>query len=167
MNARDFALKAHGDQMYGDHPYVIHLDDVRRILEYYGVTDKAILTAAYLHDVLEDTEVTAGELAELFGEEVTQIVVRVTDFPAKNRKERHQLTYPQLAKNHKAVTLKLADRIANVIRARELSGNTNSSRLFDMYKKEYPYFRETLYNNKLNHIKMWNFLDYEFGYEHK
>lgn len=69
--AREFAIQAHGDQRYGRMPYSYHLDQVAsklRELEDYGwnVPEEAYVVA-YLHDVLEDTEVTYEELYQKFG----------------------------------------------------------------------------------------------------
>ncbi len=47
--ARDFAIAAHGEQRYGDHPYVFHLDAVAALLAPYGVDAQTI---GYLHDVV-------------------------------------------------------------------------------------------------------------------
>ena len=45
-----YATRAHGDQMYGDLPYIFHLMDVARRVQF------GERVAAILHDVLEDTE---------------------------------------------------------------------------------------------------------------
>lgn len=72
--AREFAIKAHGDQRYGRMPYSYHLDQVAsklRELERCGwyVPEEAYVVA-YLHDVLEDTKVTYEELYQKFGANV-------------------------------------------------------------------------------------------------
>jgi len=60
--AREFAIQKHGDQKYGDQPYVVHLDHVHEVLSrYYPGIMQAYRDAAYLHDVLEDTETTVEE----------------------------------------------------------------------------------------------------------
>jgi (p)ppGpp synthase/HD superfamily hydrolase len=53
---RDLALRYHGEQRYGDHPYGVHLDAVVEILREYG--HEALVPAGYLHDTLEDTDAT-------------------------------------------------------------------------------------------------------------
>ena len=56
--AREFAIKAHGDQMYGDEPYIVHLDEVAGILHEFGIMETIFTNAyivAYLHDTIEDT----------------------------------------------------------------------------------------------------------------
>jgi hypothetical protein len=68
-----------------------------------------------------------------------QSFTRVTSEPGPNRSERHKLTYPKIAAFPDAITVKLADRIANV----EASTRDNPS-LLSMYHSEYPGFRSAL-----------------------
>jgi (p)ppGpp synthase/HD superfamily hydrolase len=56
--AREFAIKAHGEQKYGEFPYSVHLDEVATIAKPYGESAEIV---AYLHDVIEDTSVTKKE----------------------------------------------------------------------------------------------------------
>lgn len=153
MTAREFAIKAHGDQKYGDHPYVTHLDQVHAVLVEFGCVDQDILTAAYLHDILEDTDCNYILLKLSFGERVTLLVNRVTSCPGKNRSERNKATYSETCKYPGAIILKLADRIANVRVSR-----VNAPDKFQMYLKEYPEFRRVLIRNALN-----NTLSYRCG----
>jgi len=55
--SRDYAITAHGEQKYGDKPYIHQLEAVVKILEPYGSEAKLI---GYLHDVAEDTHSTKG-----------------------------------------------------------------------------------------------------------
>ena len=64
--ARAFAVAAHGDQRYGSDPYVVHLSAVRQVLEDFGY-DGDFALAAWLHDTVEDTEVTVVQLEREFG----------------------------------------------------------------------------------------------------
>ena len=50
-DVKNFAANCHTGQMYGGKPYVTHLDDVYNIAKAF-TTDKDILSACYLHDVL-------------------------------------------------------------------------------------------------------------------
>lgn len=93
--ARHFAMGAHREQMYGDKPYVVHLDAVADVLREVGTSDHSRLyDVAYLHDVMEDCGITRATIARLFGDGVAEIVELVTDKPGKNRRERHEATYP-------------------------------------------------------------------------
>lgn len=138
ISARDFAILAHGTQLYNGEPYVVHLDEVVAVLREFGVTDEALISAGYLHDVLEDTEVTRRNVAEIFHRSYG-MVYAVTDSRGANRKERKAATYPKIAAYPGATTLKLADRIANMRRCLI----HNDSRL-QMYRDEYPDFRKAL-----------------------
>jgi (p)ppGpp synthase/HD superfamily hydrolase len=74
----------------------------------------------------------------------------------RNRKERHEKTYPKTAKNPKAVILKLADRIANVT----FSVRSGEDKL-RMYKKEHESFRAILFDGQ--NLDMWERLDALMG----
>jgi len=141
MKAAGFAAEAHGDQMYGEHSYVKHLTDVVAVLHRFGQSNWWILTAAWLHDVLEDTDVTYEQLKEEFGEVVADIVQAVTNEPGENRAERNAKTYPKIKANPHAIVLKLADRIANVESSLE-----SSQFLLKMYRKEWNGFKKALYD---------------------
>lgn len=66
--ATDFAIAAHGDQMYGDKPYLYHLSQVENnVIRVLGVTAFEERIVAVLHDVLEDTDVTFEQLENRFG----------------------------------------------------------------------------------------------------
>lgn len=137
--ARYFAMGSHRNQMYGEHPYVFHLDAVAAVLREVKVSTFSILhQAAYLHDVMEDCGITKETITELFGSMVAELVELVTDKPGKNRRERHELTYPLIALNRRATILKLADRVANV------RASLNDPQRLKMYAKEYARFVELL-----------------------
>lgn len=114
--AKGFAFGAHGQQRYGKAPYSAHLEAVVQVLLSEGfVSNIPLLCAAWLHDVLEDTDFTAQDLMPLFGAQVVDLVVSVTDEPGATRAERKAKTLPKTRKGgSNAVALKLADRIANV-----------------------------------------------------
>lgn len=163
--AREFAVEAHGEQMYGVHPYVYHLDKVADVLKYFSQYNPKIaaiqmIQAAYLHDTLEDTATHYSELKEVFGEEVANLVYDVTDELGKNRRERHAKTYPKTAGNTRAVILKLADRIANV----HCCLTDKDWKTYSMYKNEYQDFREALFRPTASVVfdgynEMWRHLD--------
>ena len=168
--ARNFAKKAHGEQKYGQHPYVHHLDRVADTLRQYGWTGDAVTPlaiAAYLHDVLEDTNVTAEQLRAEFGEEATRLVEVVTKLPGYTRKESNPIVLPRIARaGIEAVALKLADRIANVNSCYE----TKNGALLFMYHREHPFFVRCLRYDEHGrprfdglHAEMWDELDGLFG----
>lgn len=110
--ARDFAIIAHGDQMYGETPYIHHLDAVAAVVKLWGFQGD-ILRAAYLHDVIEDTSVSGEQLAATFGRRVADIVWAVTG-EGGTRDERMDSIYAKVSRHGAAAVVKLADRIANI-----------------------------------------------------
>ncbi|MEL6178386.1 MAG: HD domain-containing protein [Myxococcota bacterium] len=145
---RTFALDAHGDQRYGQHTYIYHLDRVVEVLERHGYPSSMVLdldqrpdrliAAGYLHDVLEDTEVDYATLTRAFGSAVADLVLAVTNTPG-TRRQRKEATYARISSHPDGPELKLADRIANV----EESIRTGSS-LLKMYRREWPEFEQRL-----------------------
>jgi guanosine-3',5'-bis(diphosphate) 3'-pyrophosphohydrolase len=159
-NAAKFAVRAHGDQKYGEEfPYALHLQAVESVLIRFGVTDEVLLAAGWLHDTLEDTEATYEEVATYFGEEVLSIVATVTEPKGMTRKERHAVTHPKIRQNARAIIVKLADRISHVE-----SGGRKSY----MYLDEHLSFKQGIQNLSLPanvsdlvslQIRMWAYLD--------
>lgn len=148
--AKFFASIKHVDQKYsGGLPYTHHLAAVEAVLRRFNVTDEDMLTAAWLHDSVEDTGTKLKEIIEMFGERVADLVNGVTNEQGANRKIRAALTHPKTRSIPGATCLKLADRIANV----EHGGN-----LVSMYKKEYEDFKRSLYV-KGEYEEMWDHLD--------
>ena len=65
--AYDYAKELHGDQLRkSGEPYLIHPINVAYILTELELDDESVC-AALLHDVVEDTEYTVEDLANLFG----------------------------------------------------------------------------------------------------
>ena len=152
-----FATMAHKNQKYGEEPYTVHLKHVHDVLKRFKVDDEEILIAAWLHDTLEDTEATYFQIESTFGVGVADLVYRVTNEVGKNRKERHVKTYPKIQGSDRAITLKLADRIANT----ERSVDTQDP-ILEMYAKEYTGFREAFHKPGHNEA-MWRHLDFLMG----
>ena len=157
--AASVAAVKHKDQLYGKvHPYVKHLKDVSDVLTRFGVDDPEMHAAAWLHDVVEDTDMTVDQLKMIFGGRIADLVYRVTNEPGKNRKERHEKTYGKIKSSEDAVQLKLADRIANVEQS-FLEGNPD---MLGMYRKEHVSFKEVLHTAG-QHEAMWRHLDFLIG----
>lgn len=115
----------------------MHLAAVRQVLQDFGY-DGDFALAAWLHDTVEDTAVTVEQLEQEFGARVAALVWAVTGIGA-NRKERNAAAYAKMAALPDAVTVKLADRIANS----EASAR-NSPRLLAMYREELAGFTAAL-----------------------
>jgi guanosine-3',5'-bis(diphosphate) 3'-pyrophosphohydrolase len=149
-----------GRQMYGVLPYTHHLEAVERVLREVGIEDIDLLVAAWLHDVVEDTDVKLRDIVENFGDDVAALVGAVTNEPGENRKARAALTYPKIREvGPRAIKLKLADRIAN---CRTGGGSLK------MYTREYHEFRRNLWEQDYAHDNqlnlMWALLDELMGY---
>lgn len=146
--AKHFANEKHALQKYGAYPYAYHLNMVYSILKVAGIVDEDILAAAYLHDILEDTNVTYQELENLFGKDVAVLVETVTG-RGINRKSRVSdfLVKIKLLESNdkvaaqKAASIKLADRLANFTE----TCNTNNVSLRSMYIKEWKRFSSALH----------------------
>ncbi len=119
--ALEFATKAHGEQKrkYTFEPYIEHPKRVAELVRTVPHTE-AMICAAYLHDVVEDTPVTREEIEQRFGAGVAGLVHELTDefmkedYPGLNRKSRKKKETARQAKmSPEAKTIKLADVIDN------------------------------------------------------
>lgn len=97
-------------------PYINHPIEVAETLNTVGnITDATVLSAALLHDTVEDTDTTLDELCDLFGQVVADLVAEVTDdksLPPKERKQQ-QIIHAASA-SHGAKQIKIADKICNI-----------------------------------------------------
>lgn len=126
-----FAEQAHGEQRYGDRPYIEHVMEVVAIARWAGCSLRTQIAAA-LHDVLEDTGVTYQELRARFGEDVAQDVWSVSGEGA-SRREKQQSIVAKLQAHQSGVDLKLCDRIANI----EACLRDGLASKLRMYRKEH------------------------------
>ena len=119
LKAAFFSGEKHKDQRRRDAaetPYINHPLEVAHILmEEGGVTDAPTLAAALLHDTIEDTSTTREELLMIFGREVAELVVELTDLKTTTPedKKRRELDHAQRL-SEKAKRIKLADKTANI-----------------------------------------------------
>lgn len=153
--AREFAIKAHGDQKYGTHPYVYHLDKVAEIVRPWG---DELMTIAYLHDVLEDTDADFRNISWLFTEDVADCVYLCSDWIADSRQKQKRMANEEYAKAkwnlYPALIVKAADRLANVTESVS-AGNTAK---LEMYRAEHAEFRAAAYRPMLCN-QIWTALD--------
>jgi guanosine-3',5'-bis(diphosphate) 3'-pyrophosphohydrolase len=114
--ALDFAARKHVAQRRkgaGEEPYINHLIEVAHLLAEAGA-DASVVAAGALHDVIEDTDVTADALAKAFGAKVSALVQEVTDDKSLSyaeRKRRQIETAPHISAYAKMI--KLADKTSN------------------------------------------------------
>lgn len=116
-----FATAAHAAvgqrRKYTDDPYIVHPIEVASIVKSVDHTPEMV-AAAYLHDVLEDTETDLSTISEMFGVTVAEYVLALTDPPktekSPNRKTRKAMSRDRLAfASGEVQTIKLADLISN------------------------------------------------------
>src|SRR5690242_7008584 len=97
-------------------PYINHPLEVASLLINVGnVSDEDAIVAALLHDVVEDTDTTFGDIAREFGETVAGYVRELTDDKSLPKAVRKQLQVehaPHLS--HAAKQIKLCDKISNI-----------------------------------------------------
>lgn len=116
--AKDFATKAHTGQVrkYTYEPYITHPAAVVEIVRSVEHTE-AMICAAWLHDVVEDTPITIEEIYATFGGEIASLVENLTDVSKLtdgNRAIRKAIDRDHTAKASVAAkTIKLADIIDN------------------------------------------------------
>lgn len=120
--AYDFSAAAHeGQKRQTGEPYFIHPCAVVNVLVDLGFDDVSTLVAAFLHDVLEDTQITADELEQKFGKEVLELVEGVTKLDKikfvsaeDEQAENLRKMFFAMAKDYRVIIIKLADRLHNM-----------------------------------------------------
>jgi guanosine-3',5'-bis(diphosphate) 3'-pyrophosphohydrolase len=118
IKAAVFAAEKHKYQRrkgFNQVPYINHPLKVAKLLSECGENEENLLIAAILHDIIEDTDATAHELAQEFNSEISKIVLEVTDdkeMPYAIRKELQIKRAPSLSEQAKK--LKIADKICNI-----------------------------------------------------
>ncbi len=116
-----FAAQAHKGQIRrSGEPYLSHSLEVANMLADMKL-DRTTLTAGLLHDVLEDTQVTALELKDAFGKETTHLVEGVTKIsrvqessPETRQAESIRKIILAMTDDLRVIFIKLADRIHNL-----------------------------------------------------
>jgi len=116
-----FGAEAHlGQTRKSGEPYIYHPLAVVRILAEMRM-DYRCLIAAFLHDVLEDTAIAKEQMAELFGEDVAELVDGVSklnqiDFQSRAEAQAASLRKMLLAmtRDIRVILIKLADRLHNM-----------------------------------------------------
>ncbi len=101
---RDYAIKAHGDQLYGDRPYSVHLDAVAELVpDVYKQT-------AYQHDLLEDTSEGLHPATTKSGRRACGALCHMHGMP-REEYIRGIILYGGI----EAIVVKLADSLSNLL----------------------------------------------------
>jgi guanosine-3',5'-bis(diphosphate) 3'-pyrophosphohydrolase len=164
--AFDYASEHHAGQCRkSGEPFIIHPVEVALILATLRM-DVETLTAALLHDVVEDTSATREDIAREFGESVALLVDGVTKI---TRIEVESLTDEQVAtirkmfvamsKDIRVIVIKLADRLHNM---RTLSALPEDRRIFKA-RETLEIYAPIAHRLGINSIK-WELEDLAFYY---
>lgn len=156
--AVSFANKAHQGQRRKSTniAYILHPMEAgsvaSSILSQFGRNDEEVISAAILHDVLEDTNVTEEQLLREFGERVTFLVKMQSEDKSKSWKERKTHTIEELKKctDIDVKIVLLADKLSNmrsVARDYEILGEGLWSRFNEKRKSEHGWYYESLSEN--------------------
>jgi len=116
-----FAYNLHeGQQRASGEPYIAHPVAVAGLLRDLGGSS-AMIAAGFLHDVVEDTDVTSEELEQRFGADVRHLVEGVTklskfNFSSKTERqaENFRRMFLAMAQDIRVIVVKLADRLHNM-----------------------------------------------------
>lgn len=76
LKAKEFAIKAHKGQVRKsdkEKPMIIHPINVGQILKQYGF-DENVVSAGYLHDVVEDTSYEIEDIKDNFNDDIASLV---------------------------------------------------------------------------------------------
>lgn len=118
-DALNFATQAHaGQERAGGGPYISHPIRVAQHVEQWKKSHNldALISAAYLHDTLEDTDTTHEALQDLFGGLVASLVKELTSDKTQVQQmgKKNYLAQKMAAMSSYALVIKLADRLDNV-----------------------------------------------------
>ncbi len=120
--AIQFAARKHHGQMRRETeplPYVTHLFSVALLVAEDGADDD-VVTAAFLHDTLEDTDTSREEIVEIFNERVATLVESVSEI---KEKDGERFTWKETKINYlatletasdDAVLIAIADKVDNM-----------------------------------------------------
>lgn len=112
--AKGLSRSMHEGQLYGGRPYSYHIDCVVSKVNFlYGESPRLseLQQVAYLHDILEDTELTDEVLHEMrFAEDVVDAVVAISKVDGEDLFD----YYDRVSSNKLAFKVKVADTMSNL-----------------------------------------------------
>jgi len=156
VEAKMFATAAHAaigqKRKYSGDDYIVHPQRVAAIVERHGGTDEMI-AAAWLHDTVEDTDVTPILITKMFGVDVADIVEGLTDISLPedgNRAKRKSIDRMHSANaSTEAQFVKCADIIDNSWDIAE-----NDLSFAKVYKSEVFLLLNAM--TKVKHTEIWD-----------
>ena len=119
VRAAQFACKAHEGQQrkYTNRPYITHPVRVAGRVATLDESNATMVAASFLHDVIEDCGISYAAIEDMFGKDVADLVLELTNDPTiqGNRAERKRQNRERLkAASKEAKIIKLVDRIDNL-----------------------------------------------------
>ncbi len=152
LKALNFAAKAHGEQKTPKGlPYLTHLASVVMEVIHACMESKMeqekvdkVITVAFLHDVLEDTDVSYDDIYTEFGIDIAEAIEALSK--DENLPKKEQMTdsiNKLLAQPYEIQMIKLADRITNL---QEPPSSWDSQKIFN-YHKEAKFILSCLKNS--------------------
>jgi GTP diphosphokinase / guanosine-3',5'-bis(diphosphate) 3'-diphosphatase len=157
LKAASYAARKHTGQKRADGitPYFAHVSRVTFIASHvFNVTDLDVLTATYLHDVIEDTNTDHDEISEIFGKRVAEYVSRLTKNKLLSKTVREKDYEQKLRRAPEVIQIaKLADVFDNLS---DRVGSIKLPRTLETAKKWLVLFKKTLKSpsGKLAHRKV-------------
>ena len=116
--AREVCERAHAGQTRDDGTdYATHPHAVAELLREHGIDDQPVLAAAYLHDVLEDTDFGEDQLRAEFGDDIVRLVKELTNIgpPGRSFADKQTALLEHARRmSPRAKLVKLADRLHNL-----------------------------------------------------
>ncbi len=121
-------------------PYIIHPVRVGLQLLTEGVKDTLVIATAYLHDVIEESNVSIQTLERKFGTVVTGLVLELSDpiilRAYKTNLETYKIGYIRDSASNDAVLISIADKIDNTL---DLQYELKNRLILDITQKESYY----------------------------
>ncbi|MFP1643815.1 RelA/SpoT family protein [Pontitalea aquivivens] len=133
--AYDYGRQMHDGQFrHSGEPYFTHPVAVAAILTEQRLDDATIVTAL-LHDTIEDTRSTYSEVAQMFGDEVAELVDGVTKLTnlqlssnASKQAENFRKLFMAMSKDLRVILVKLADRLHNMRTIRSMRADKQAQK---------------------------------------
>ena len=159
--AKDYAIRRHRECNHhynALYPYAFHLQMTVEIANQFIhlIPEEArpdVIGGCWTHDIIEDARETYHNVRDATNKVIAEYAFRCTTNKGRTRRERANEEYYEGIRSYKfCVFIKLCDRIANVTFSIQ-----EKSSMIHMYRKEYEFFKENLYDGRFQ--EMWDHLD--------
>ncbi len=166
VKALDFAANKHRNQRRKNadaFPYINHPISLVNILcNEVHITDIRVICSALLHDTVEDTEATAEELIIEFGQEISDIVMEVTDdksITVKQTRKQLQIEHASIISDQ-AKLIKLADKISNL---RDLAENPPATWSIERRREYFDWAKQVIDQLRGTHSELEKLFDQAYS----